>query len=477
MTLTSILVFSLAALPYLLLLQGRGREWALYAGSIVAIYWLQPVIVIQWVDFLFPTLTLAIVLLSWLTTRAPEQSWTSEDTISVSLMMLITLALSFGRYIVPDYRITPSSPPDPITVALWIVATLIVLIAWRLLPITQKRLSTTVILLILALFIVLKTEPLAKELSRQLRAWEGRPTELATASELSWLGFSYVAFRLIHTLRDRQTGRLPILSLREYVTYVLFFPAFTAGPIDRAERFLQDLKQLPELVRFDADRIVQGSMRIAVGIAKKFIIADTLAYMAINATKAEQATSTFGLWILLYAYAFQIYFDFSGYSDIAIGIGQLFGIKLPENFKQPYLKRNITVFWQSWHITLSQWVRFYVFSPLSRYLLTRKHKPSPTTLALIGQTTTMIVIGLWHGVTWGFVAWGLWHGIGLFVHKVYSDKTRKTYLKLRERPQTNHLLGILGTVTTFHFVVLGWVWFALPDIATSWDVFIRLLGL
>ena len=477
MTLTPILVFTLAAFLYLLLLPRRGREWALYIGSIVAIYWLQPVIVIRWMDFLFPTLMLGIILLAWITMRAPEQSWTREDAVSISLMVIVILALSFGRYIVPEYRITPSSPPDPTTVALWIVAALIVLVAWRLLPIRQKRLSTAVILLILSLFIVLKTEPLAKELSRQLRAWEGRPTQLATASELSWLGFSYVAFRLIHTLRDRQTGRLPALSLRDYVTYVLFFPAFIAGPIDRAERFLQDLQQLPDLAGFDANRIVQGSMRIAVGIGKKFVIADALAYMAIDATKAEQATSTFGLWILLYAYAFQIYFDFSGYSDIAIGIGQLFGIKLPENFNQPYLKRNITTFWQSWHITLSQWVRFYVFSPLSRYLLTRKHKPSPTTLALIGQTTTMIVIGLWHGVTWGFVAWGLWHGLGLFIHKVYSDKTRRTYLKLRDRPKTNSSIGVLGTVITFHFVTLGWVWFALPDIGTSWDVFIRLLGL
>ena len=283
-----------------------------------------------------------------------------------------------------------------------------------------------------------------------------------------------MAFRLIHTLRDRQTGRLPTLTLREYTTYVIFFPAFTAGPIDRAERFLTDLQALPGL---DAARMTQGAMRIAVGIGKKFVIADSLAYMALNATKADQATSTAGLWVLLYAYTFQIYFDFSGYTDIAIGIGQLFGIKLPENFNQPYVKRNITLFWQSWHITLSQWVRFYVFSPLTRYLLMRKHKPSPTLLAFIGQVTTMVVIGLWHGVTWGFVAWGLWHGVGLFAHKVWSDRTRRYYLTLRTRPHLGRALGVIGTLVTFQFVALGWVWFALPDIGTSWDVFLRLFGI
>jgi len=217
-------------------------------------------------------------------------------------------------------------------------------------------------------------------------------------------------------------------------------------------------------------------MRIAVGIGKKFVIADSLALVALSATKADQAASAGGLWVLLYAYAFQLYLDFSGYTDIAIGTGQLYGITLPENFNQPYLKRNITLFWQSWHITLSQWVRFYVFSPLSRYLLTRKRKPSPTVLALVGQVVTMVVIGLWHGVAWQFVAWGLWHGLGLFVHKVYSDRTRGFYLGLRERPRLSAALGVLGTLITFHFVLLGWVWFALPDIGTSWDVFTGLFG-
>jgi alginate O-acetyltransferase complex protein AlgI len=324
---------------------------------------------------------------------------------------------------------------------------------------------------VLALFAVLKTEALGTAVSRLLRSWQGQTTQLARAEELSWLGFSYVAFRLLHTLRDRQTGQLPALTLREYVTYAIFFPAFTAGPIDRAERFLGDLRALPPL---DATRFVQGGMRLAIGIGKKFVIADSLALLALNVTNAQQAQSAAGLWVLLYAYAFQLYFDFSGYTDIAIGLGQWCGIRLPENFSQPYLKRNITVFWQSWHITLSQWVRSYVFLPLSRTLLTRPRKPSPTVLALIGQLATMLAIGLWHGVTGGFVVWGLWHGLGLFVHKVYSDRTRPYYLRLRGHPRLGRAVEIAGVALTFHFVVLGWVWFALPDLAISWDVFVRL---
>jgi alginate O-acetyltransferase complex protein AlgI len=469
MSLTHILIFAALILSITAALPVRWRQWALFVGSVLAIYWLQPALTIRRLDFLFPTATLALVIACWLATRAPDQPVTRADRLAALVIGGLVLALSFGRYLVPAYRLTPSAPPPPSQVAVWVLlatGALGAVARWR-----GKRLRLALALGVLALFAVLKTEALGTAVSRLLRSWQGQTTQLARAEELSWLGFSYVAFRLLHTLRDRQTGQLPALTLREYVTYAIFFPAFTAGPIDRAERFLGDLRALPPL---DATRFVQGGMRLAIGIGKKFVIADSLALLALNVTNAQQAQSAAGLWVLLYAYAFQLYFDFSGYTDIAIGLGQWCGIRLPENFSQPYLKRNITVFWQSWHITLSQWVRSYVFLPLSRYLLTRSRKPSPTVLALVGQLVTMLAIGLWHGVTWGFVVWGLWHGLGLFVHKVYSDRTRPYYLRLRGHPRLGRAVEIAGVALTFHFVVLGWVWFALPDLAISWDVFVRL---
>jgi alginate O-acetyltransferase complex protein AlgI len=472
MTLTHILIFSAAALLYMILLPSSWRKWALFAGSIIAIYWLQPAIIIRRIDFIFPTATLALVALSWLVTRAPEQKWTREDNVAAALMAVLVVAMSLNRFIQDAYQITPSVPPDMLTVLIAVGGVIVFLVVLYRLP--QRPLALLVMLLIVVLFVILKTTSLADEAKRLLLDWQGQSHDLLPRANLEWLGFSYVSFRLLHTLRDRQTGKLSTLTLREYVTYVIFFPSFTAGPIDRAQRFQTDLQDLPGP---EPSRLVQGSMRIAVGIGKKFVIADSLATMALNATKAGQAESTLGLWVLLYAYTFQIYFDFSGYTDIAIGIGQLFGIKLPENFNQPYLKRNIALFWQSWHMTLSQWVRDYVFLPLTRFMLKRKRKPSQTLLALIGQVTTMLVIGLWHGVTWGFIAWGLWHGIGLFIHKVYSDRTRIYYLQLRERPRLGQVVGIAGTLITFHFVTLGWIWFALPKIGTSWDVFLRLFGM
>ena len=474
MTLTNILVFIGAAALYVALLPERLRRWALYAGSIVAIYWLQPALRIENLDFIFPTATLVLVVLGWLLSRAPEQRWQREDTLSAGIMVALVLLLSVGgRTLVETVRITPSRPLSPISVALIaiVAAALLGGLSWIG---RKRRLFVPAMLLIVVLFVILKTSPLAEEAARWLRERAGQPADLASSADLGWLGFSYVAFRLIHTLRDRQVGRFPELTLREYVTYAIFFPAFTAGPIDRAERFIKDLRALPGR---EPTHLTIGLGRIAAGVLKKFVIADSLAYFALDASKAAQASSTGETWVLLYAYAFQLYFDFSGYTDIAIGIGQLFGITLPENFQRPYTRRNITQFWQSWHITLSNWVRFYVFSPLSRFLLMRKRKPSPTVLALIGQMATMIVIGLWHGVTWHFVVWGLWHGVGLFVHKVYSDRTRMAYIRLRDRPRLNRWIGIAGTVLTFHFVVIGWVWFALPDMATAWDVFLRLFGL
>ncbi len=330
-------------------------------------------------------------------------------------------------------------------------------------------------MLILGLFVTLKTNVLAHAASAGLRLLNGQPANLALASDLSWLGFSYIAFRLLHTLRDRQTGRLPALSLQEYVSYVVFFPALTAGPIDRAERFVQDFNLSKNEARLPT--WVEGSKRIAVGLFKKFVLADTLALVALSSVNFSQVQSTFWMWALLYAYALRIYFDFSGYTDIAIGIGRLAGIKLPENFDRPYLKPNLTAFWNSWHMTLAQWFRTYIFNPLTRALRTARN-PLPTYLViLIGQLTTMCLIGLWHGVTWNFLLWGAWHGVGLFIHNRWLELYRSRFGGLTFPAWLQRGLSILGTILTFNYVALGWVWFALPYPSQSWTVMLKLFGI
>lgn len=466
----TIALFVAAALMYSTILPARWRGWALLIISTAAIYVLQPASNIRFADFILPTVTVGLTVTAWIFTR--EQAFTREDGAALAVIAAVVIGLSFMRFVDADFRLTPSRPPDPFAVIVTLGVVSAVVASLTRLKVERRPLLTGLIVVIVALFIALKFEPLAVEISRVWRVQTGQDSALASSVDWSWLGFSYVAFRLIHTLRDRQMGVLPALTLREYVTYVLFFPAYVAGPIDRVERFVEDIRAQRGL------EISDGLTRIIVGVAKKFIVADTLALgMALNPVNAAQADSTVGLWILLYGYALRLFFDFSGYSDIAIGVGILLGVRLPENFDRPYLKTSITSFWQSWHMTLSNWVRTYVFSPLSRTLLMRQPRPSPTLIVFVTQLVTMVTIGLWHGITMNFFIWGLWHGIGLFVHKQWSDRTRKWFKSLNEKPTQKRTWTTFAWLLTFHYVVLGWVWFALPEFEQAAQVFSRLFGL
>lgn len=478
MELGHIAAFIVAGLVYLLILPTPWRKWFLLVSSIIGIYWLQPTLNIRWLDYSLPSATLGTSVVCWLITRPPndgQSQVTREDRLTIGVVVGMVLLLTISRYIELPFEIT-SRPPETWQVAICLIMLIGIVFALRKQAPSRMLITIAVVLLIIT-FIVVKTEFLTTLLAKFLRGQTGQDQGLASAVDIQWLGFSYVAFRLIHTLRDRQSGLLPALSLREYMTYVILFPAYAAGPIDRAERFDEDYQELASLNTRDANRLMVAMTRIGIGLFKKFIVADSLAYFSLNATNFSQANSPLATWLFLYGYAFRLYFDFSGYSDIAIGIGMLFGIQLPENFDQPYLKNNITTFWQSWHMTLSNWVRSYVYSPLSRSLLRRKNKPSNYMIIAICTLSTMLVIGLWHGVTFPFVIWGLWHGVGLVVHKVWSDYTRGWYRGLKQEPRRQRAWQIIGVLLTFHFVLLGWVWFALPDVSSTVRVFGALVGI
>ena len=535
MTLMQILIFVVFASLVALLRRGPGRipdvrrsnliRWLLLAGSVLAIYWMQPPMPVRYLDFWLPTATLGLAVLVWAATRSgheiherretrekrenneeretgekmslrePDVFSGSKQSIGWGLLRRlrqfamtvhlnmgenglvaiflagIVLLVGLARYL-PDAAccLTPTRPPD-----LWkIIAAvgIIGLAAYGLAKGSSSRRSIPQLatLLLIGVFVVLKTEPLAQAAAAGLRALSGQSTRLASALDIRWLGFSYVAFRLIHTLRDRLAGRLPALSLSEFVTYIIFFPAFTAGPIDRVQHFTQDLRKLEPL------GIPSGGQRILLGIFKKFALADSLALIALNAAHIDQVKSGLWLWVLLYAYALRIYFDFSGYTDIAIGLGKLMGFNLPENFERPYLKSNLTAFWNSWHITLAQWFRAYFFNPLTRAMRSVKRKYPLWLVVLSGQLGTMLLIGLWHGITWNFAAWGLWHGVGLFVHSRWSEATRARLVPLAARPRLQRAFSGIGTLLTFHYVVLGWVWFALPSMELSWKALVKLFA-
>lgn len=486
MTLLQILIFCLFALLVAVWLPQRWRYGAMLVGSLAAVYWLQSALSIRYLDFWFATASILLTVLVWAITQTQTGTGTGanqaglrrHNLIQAGVITGVILLVALLRYAGPLCCLTPSRPPViwQVFFGLAIAGTLIFLAIRQ--PFPRRWLLALMVLFILSLFIILKLEPLGQAASAGLRRLTGQAPELASIIDLRWLGFSYLAFRLLHVLRDVQAGRSTSggqapYTLGEFVTYALFFPTLTAGPIDRAPRFLSDLRH-PQNER---DRLVNGGWRIFWGIFKKFALADSLALISLNDQTAAQSVTFFWTWVLIYAYSLRIYLDFSGYTDIALGLGILLGFRLPENFDRPYLKTNLTTFWNSWHITLAQWFRAYYFNPLTRALRTRL-KSSPIWITVfLGQTTTMLLIGLWHGITWNFAVWGLWHGLGLFIHNRWLEWMRSRQASHPNFPSANRLAAFSGWFITFHFVTLGWVWFALSDISLSLAVFQRLFSL
>jgi D-alanyl-lipoteichoic acid acyltransferase DltB (MBOAT superfamily) len=385
-------------------------------------------------------------------------------------MGLLILVLALTRFLPFDPLLTASTPPrlELVFAAILLVAVLAALTG-------RVRFGWTYavgLVTLIVLLATLKSPEASLWLARTLRLANGQSAETASSFDIRWLGISYIIFRIIHTLRERQLGTLPVVSLREYVTYIFFYPALTAGPIDRLERFIKDLRGAWKSAQEDWIVVVQ---RIGLGLFKKFVLADSLALMALNAQNADKIQSTGWAWILMYAYTFQIFLDFSGYTDIAIGMAHMVGIRLPENFNAPYLRPNITQYWNNWHITLTMWFRAYFFNPLTRFLRTRQ---IPIWLVIfITQFLTMGLIGAWHGLTANFILWGLWHGLGLFIHNRWSDATRARVSEWTTTPIRQNLINASGIFLTFHWAAFGWVWFVLPTPALAVQFFGRLFGI
>ena len=473
MGLTQIGVSILAALLVGSLTRGAVRTYLLLFLSVLAIYWFQPALPFRSFDFWIPSTALFFVILTWFITSQAGAWKLRQNLIGLFIIVVTVVLVDLTRYIFPDPFLTTTTTPRLIIVLGFFVITAIIISVFTFLSRHIRLTIALVILALIAILVVLKSPDLSLQTSIFLRTLNNRPTDTASTFDLRWLGFSYIAFRLIHVLRDRQLGRLPELTLPEFATYVVFFPSLSAGPIDRAERFASDLRKEFSLTPMGNETLLAGQ-RIVLGLFKKFVVADALALFALNDLLATQVRTTGWMWIILYAYAFQIYFDFSGYTDIALGMARLAGIQLPENFAAPYTRPNLTQFWNSWHMTLTQWIRAYFFNPFNRWMRGFKNLPA-WIMMLVGQLATMLLIGLWHGITWNFILWGVWHGLGLFLQNRWSDFAKMRFAANTPRMQTTLQLG--GVLLTFHFVALGWVFFALSEPALSWHVIMRLFGL
>jgi D-alanyl-lipoteichoic acid acyltransferase DltB (MBOAT superfamily) len=262
-------------------------------------------------------------------------------------------------------------------------------------------------------------------------------------------GISFFTFETMSYTIDVWRGSIePTPRYLDYLLFVGFFPHLVAGPIVRPARMLPQLAAPP---RADSAVQARGLLRIAAGLAKKIVIGDYLAQALVARVFAtpERFTSLEVL-LSIYGYAAQIYADFSGYCDVAIGSAALFGYELPENFDAPYGARSLQEFWRRWHITLGAWLRDYLYKPLGG-------SRAGLVITCRNLMITMVLGGLWHGASWNFVAWGAFHGAGLVVTRIWQQ--------LRpDRGEPPIALRWLQVAATFHFVCLGWVLFRAPSL-------------
>ena len=264
------------------------------------------------------------------------------------------------------------------------------------------------------------------------------------------LGISFVTFTLTAYVVNVFRGQYPVeRRISVILGYVLFFPHLIAGPILRPHELIPQLLKTARAI--DA-RFTLGAAIFVMGLAKKLIFADAIAPYVDRAFVPGAGISAFDYLLAIYGFSMQIYCDFSGYTDMAIGLAYLLRIRLPQNFRAPYKSRSIVEFWRRWHITLSHWLRDYLYIALggNRFGFPRQ----------VGNLmVTMVLGGLWHGANWTFVIWGALHGIGIGLNHMFN----------RVWPNVR-LPAWLGLLATFHFVTFGWIFFRAPDLATAHKV-------
>ena len=277
------------------------------------------------------------------------------------------------------------------------------------------------------------------------------------------LAISFFTFEFVHVLVDVYLGKIGALPLLEFSAFTMFFPTLVAGPIKRFQSFAP---QVREIVAPATPTFMLNVYRIVMGLAKKTIVADSMTLFTQPILTPSDAYGRLDYWAAFFGYAAKIYFDFTGYSDIAIGASGLLGLRIPENFEMPYRTANIAQFWRHWHMSLSSWIRDYIFIPLGG-------SRGSTLVTAFNLFVAMALAGLWHGAAWTFVVWGLWHGAGLAVCRWWQVSVVPRVHALSEG---GPVVRFVSTAATFAFVGVGWLLFAAPSFGNAYQAFIRLFA-
>ncbi|WP_163195313.1 MBOAT family O-acyltransferase [Clostridium thermarum] len=257
------------------------------------------------------------------------------------------------------------------------------------------------------------------------------------------LGISYITFQQISCMVDiYKTKEKPLKSIFDFALYILFFPKLLAGPIDKFNHLAPQIRKREHTV----DRFAEGIYRFSIGLGKKVILSTALEQVANKIFEtAPNSLGTRYAWLGMLLYTLQIYYDFSGYTDMALGVGKMSGFELTENFNRPYIAKSISDFWKRWHISLTSFLREYVYFPLGGSRIS----PSRT---LLNTMIIFLLSGLWHGAGYTFVVWGAYHGILSCLERVGGGKL------LAKLP------GFISQLWTFFLVALGWVFFRSVDL-------------
>lgn len=294
---------------------------------------------------------------------------------------------------------------------------------------------------------------------RDLMACMGMTVDVVTLHLILPMGISFYTFQALSYTIDVYRGKIGVArDIIAFFAFLSFFPQLVAGPIERASSLY------PQFLRrrvFDYGMAVEGCRMIIWGMFKKIVIADGAAVIVNAVFGNVEGYNAASLWIAALLFSFQIYGDFSGYSDIAIGVARLFGVRLMRNFNLPYLSRNIAEFWRRWHISLNTWFVDYIYIPLGG-------SRGGTLMTLRNVVVVFLVSGLWHGANWTYIAWGAYHAL-LFIPLLLLGKSRvDSGEPLWEK--------IARAAVTFLLVTVGWVIFRASDIHQAWEYLCRMFG-
>ena len=285
-------------------------------------------------------------------------------------------------------------------------------------------------------------------------------TDLVLKNLLLPLGISFYTFSAVSYIMDVRNGKTGCRSLLDLGVYLAFFPKLTSGPIQKSCGFFEQLDSDRGIDRFS---VSEGIQIFVFGLFKKIVIADRLAVFVDQVYATPAVFGSFTVLLAAAAYSLQIYFDFSGYSDMAIGSARIIGFHLPRNFNLPYVSHNVTEFWKRWHITLSSCLQEYLYFPLGG---SRKG----TARAYSNLMLTMLICGLWHGADWTYIFWGGLNGLALVVHKLWVSVTKS--------PEKEHskFSAFLSISATFVFVTCSWIYFRAGSFPKAQEIISRILS-